>query len=266
MTRMFFLLGLLWVSAPVVAFDDPNRPDDSAAQEARESSAGPWKLTVGHYLLRRAPDGTDMNLRWRQGDWTAWAGAWVEPDAGGTLSEGTVRQGRAGFERAYRPFGDWAVSLQPSFQIASAGFLGGSLTLEAGEPWFGSVGIGRTNGRPYVNLNFDPNDAISIATGHRDPDGTTYYALLVADDRLGTGQRHLHLVGRWPLAGGARFTLDLLAKRGLGEDFQGAPQRIRSGGVSLGYDEQRWFTRLAWDQRQNFGPRDALRLSIGSRF
>jgi hypothetical protein len=148
MMRTIFLPGLLWVSAPVVAFGDPNRPGDSAAKEARESSAGPWKLNAGH----------------------------------------------------------------------------------------------------------------------RDPDGTTYYALLVADNRMSTGQRHLHLVGRWPLAGGVRFTLDLPAKRGLGEDFQGTPQRIRSGGVSLGYDEQRWFTRLAWDQRQNFGPSDAIRLSIGSRF
>ena len=71
---------------------------------------------------------------------------------------------------------------------------------------------------------------------------------------------------RGPPVVGARFTLGFLAKPGLGEDFQGAPQGIRSGGLSLGYDEQRWFTRLAWDQRQNFGPSDAIRLSVGSRF
>jgi len=272
MMRTLPLLCLLWFSAPVVAFDDPHRPDDSAAQESREEKSGPWKLTAGHYVLRGAPDGTDLNLRWRQGDLTGWVGAWVEPSAGGEAAQGTVRRGRVGFERAFRPFesvsflGDLGVSLQPSLQLASAGFVGGSLTLEAGEPWFGSVGLGRTNGKPYVNLNFDPNDAISVATGHRDPDGTTYYVLLVADDRLGTGQRHLHLVGRWPIQGGGRVTLDLLAKRGLGEDFQGAPQLIRSGGISLGYDAPRWFTRLARDQRQNFGPSDAWRLSIGSRF
>ena len=170
MMRMLFLLCPFWVSVPVVAFDEPHRPDNSSSQEAWEEKAGPWKL------------------------------------------------------------------------------------------------IGCTNGKPYVNLNFDPNDAISVATGHRDTDGTTYYILLVADDRLGTGQRHLHLVGRWPIPGGGRLTLDLLAKRGTGEDFQGAPQLIRSGGISLGYDAPRWFARLARDQRQNFGPSDAWRFSIGSRF
>ena len=272
MMRMLLLLCLFWVSVPVVAFDEPHRPDDSAAQEAREEKAGPWKLTAGHYVLRGAPDGTDLNLRWRQGDLTGWVGTWVEPGAGGDAAQGTVRQGRAGFERAFRPFessgalNDWGVSLQPSLQLASAGFVGGSLTLEAGELWFGSVGIGRTNGKPYVNLNFDPNDAISVATGHRDSDGTTYYLLLVADDRLGTGQRHLHLVGRWPIQGVGRLTLDLLAKRGTGEDFHGAPQFIRSGGMALGYDAPSWFARLARDQRQNFGPTDAWRFSIGSRF
>jgi hypothetical protein len=272
MKRMLPLLCLLWVSAPVVAFDEPHRPDDAAAQESREEKSGPWKLTAGHYALRGAPDGTDLNLRWRQGDLSGWVGAWVEPGAGAETARGTVRQGRVGFERAFRPFesvsflSDLGVSVQPSLQLASAGFVGGSLTLEAGEPWFSSVGIGRTNGKPYVNLNFDPNDAISVATGHRDPDGTTYYLLLVADDRLGTGQRHLHLVGRWPIQGGGRLTLDLLAKRGIGEDFQGAPQFIRSGGISLGYDAPRWFARLARDQRQNFGPSDAWRLSFGSRF
>ena len=272
MMRMLPLLCLLGASAPVVAFDEPHRPEDSAAQEAREEKAGPWKLTAGHYVLRGAPGGTDLNLRWRQGDLTGWVGAWVEPGAGGETAQGAVRHGRVGFEREFRPFesvrflGDLGVSLQPSLQLASAGFVGGSLTLEAGEPWFGSVGIGRTNGKPLVNLNFDPNDAISLAAGHRDPDGTTYYVLLVADDRLGTGQRHLHAVGRWPIQDGGRLTLDLLAKRGTGEDFQGAPQLIRSGGISLGYDAPRWFARLARDQRQNFGPSDAWRFSIGSRF
>jgi len=151
MTRMLPLLCLLWVSAPVVAFDEPHRPDDSAAQESREEKSGPWKLTAGHDVLRGAPD------------------------------------------------------------------------------------------------------------------GTTYYILSVADSRVGTGQRHLHLVERWPIQGGGRLTLDLSAKRGLGEDFQGAPQFIRSGDMALGYDAPSWLARLARDQRPNFGPSDAWRFSIGSR-
>ena len=151
MTRMLPLLCLFWVSAPVVAFDEPYRPDDSAAQESREEKSEPWKLTVGHDASRGAPD------------------------------------------------------------------------------------------------------------------ATPYYILLVADDRLGTGQWHLHLVGRWPTQSGGRLAPDVLAKRGLGEDFQGAPQFIRSGDMALGYDAPSWFARLVRDQRPNFGPSDAWRFSIGSR-
>jgi hypothetical protein len=257
-------VALLVHAGPVLAFDDPNRPDDAMAQEARESASGQFKFTAGRYALRGAPDGTDLNLRWRQADATAWVGSWSEPRAG----EGRLQQARAGYEYAFRPtaLAQWSVSVQPSLQLASAGFVGGSLTLEAGEPWFGSIGIGRTNQKPYVNLNFDPNDAVSIAFGHRADNGTTYYLLWVGDDRLGTLQRHVHWVGRWPLAAGQRLTLDFLAKRGIGEDLAGLPTLVRAGGVSVGLDQRQWFVRLAWDRQQNFGPSDALRISVGARF
>jgi len=274
------LLALLLPIGPALAFDDPNRPDDAPAQESRESSHGSWKLSLGRSFLRNAPDGTDLNLRWRRDDWTAWVGGWHEPRLGAISMSNppdqqasgqasAYQQGRIGFETAWHPFATLTalpISLQPSLQAASAGFVGGSLTLEVGEPWFGSIGLGRTHGRPYVNLNYDPNDAISVAVGHREEGGTTYYALLVADDRLGTGQRHLHLVGRWPLGSGRRFSVDLLAKRGTGEDAQGDPVQVRAGGLTLGWDERQWFARLAWDRRQNFGPADALRVSVGTRF
>ncbi len=42
--------------------------------------------------------------------------------------------------------------------IAIIGVLGSLLTATA--PWFAAAGLGRTNLRPYVNLNFDPNDSI----------------------------------------------------------------------------------------------------------
>lgn len=58
--------------------------------------------------------------------------------------------------------------LIPSGQYASRGFIGASTTMEFGaaaSPWFGLVGLGRTNTKPYYNLNFGPNDSLLIGTG-----------------------------------------------------------------------------------------------------
>ena len=84
---------------------------------------------------------------------------------------------------------------------------------------------------------------------------------LIADDRTHTGQKHLHLTGRWPLADGQRLTLDLLRKQGLGDEGY-----LRAWGFSVGYDWPRWFLRLTRDQKQNFSAIDATRLQVGLRF
>jgi len=224
-----------------------------------------FKLTLGRYQLRTAgggpaTDGSDINLRWRQADRTLWLGVYRDGQFG--------RQWRAGWDDHWNLPGlaaDVAALLQPqllpSLQLASGGFVGGSLALQAGGPVFVQVGMGRTNLRPYANLNFDPNDALTLAVGWQG-DGERQLTLsAIADDRLHTGQQHHHLTLRWPLAPGWRVSADLLHKQCLGDDGP-----VRAWGQSLGLDGPRWFARLAHDPHQNFSAQDAWRLSGGLRF
>ena len=221
-----------------------------AATGAATATEPPFKLTLGSYDMP-SNRGTDVNLRWRRDDTNAWVGYYRDAGFG--------TQWRSGFDSSVA-LGDWA-SLQPSLQLASQGFVGGSLNLQVGTTIYAVVGLGRTNLRPYFNLNFDPNDAVTLGLGWRGEQGQNLALTLVADDRLHTGQQHLHLNGRWPLAGGERLTLDLLHKQGSGDAGY-----VRAWGWSVGYDWPRWFAKLARDPKQNFGVADATRLSVGVRF
>ena len=213
------------------------------------------KLTTGLYQSSGgglpSAQGLDVNLRATAGFGNAWVGWFRSPAQ-------AVTQARAGWDNSFK-FGP--VRFMPSLQIASGGFLGGSAALEAGETWFAGVGLGRTNLRNYVNLNFDPNDAWMLSGGYRWGDNDSLALQVVRDNRLNPDQQHVHLVWRTPLAGDQRLTLDLLDKKGL---VAGLPiQRI---GLSVGYDWPRVFVRLAWDPNVNFTQQHMLRLSAGTRF
>jgi len=123
------------------------------------------------------------------------------------------------------------------------------------------AGIGRTNTKPYFNLNFDPNDARSLAAGYRDDSGRTYYLMAIRDDRLGTHQEHVHAVGRWPLQNRSSLTVDLLHKTGNGDSGP-----VEVWGASLTLDLADYFLRLSRDPHQNFSDLNATRLSFGLRF
>ena len=79
--------------------------------------------------------------------------------------------------------------------------------------------------------------------------------------RLATGQRHLHLTARLPMADRQRLSIDLLHKTGLGDSGP-----VRAWGTSLTWDWPGWFVRLAYDPKQNFSAFDVVRLSTGTRF
>ena len=237
----------------------------AAAEPAAEPAADPgeFKLTLGRYRMSDASSaspGTDLNLRWRRDGRNLWLGAYQDSDFG--------HQFRAGYDDQWALRDDpvLPVQLQPSLQVASGGFVGGSLALQVGAPFYAQVGLGRTNLRPYANLNFDPNDAVSAALGWQGTGGRQLQLLVIADDRLGTGQQHHHLTLRWPLpagglAGPLRLTADLLHKQGLGE---AGP--VNTWGWTLGLDGKVWFARLAHDPKQNFSAQDAWRVSAGRRF
>ena len=105
------------------------------------------KLTTGVYALSGgalpSSHGLDVNLR-QSSQWGNIWGAWYRSP------EAQVSQPRMGWDHSF-DMPRWRV--MPSLQIASGGFVGGSLSLETGETLFAGVGLGRTNLRPYVNLN-----------------------------------------------------------------------------------------------------------------
>lgn len=172
------------------------------------------------------------------------------------------RQGRAGYEHAFDFRYGRAIA---GAQIASGGFLGGAVGAEIGTgPLFGLIGWGRTNLKPYFNLNFDPNDAIVFGAGWR-PDADTVATLFqVRDDRLDTDQRVTHLVLRTRPSRGTRLGIDVFYKSGLGAAEDGV--RLRGTGVGLTYDFEPWFVRITWDPKVNFTPNDMLRVAAGARF
>jgi hypothetical protein len=219
------------------------------ARAADETAPLPWKLTVGEYAYANY-SGTDVNLRWRADDSSAWVGAYSDRVFG--------TQARTGADTSIN-VGQY-VQVQPSIQAASMGFLGGSVNLQVGGSWYGLVGFGRTDARPYFNLNFDPNDALTFGSGYHAANGISYLVLVVADDRFHTGQRDWHANVQIP-CGDSHATLDLLRKSGLTD---AGP--ISGWGFSANWDWPRWFLRLAYDPHQNFSAQDAWRVATGMRF
>ena len=214
------------------------------------ADSDPFKLTVGAYRYSDNSDGVDTNLRHSSELGNVWVGYYRGTDEG-------ISQWRTGWDRS---FGE-VVRVSPSVQLASGGFVGGSIQAEAGAPWFAGVGLGRTNLRPYVNLNFDPNDSYVISAGRREEGGRLFMLQMVRDNRQNPDQRHFHFVYRQPLSGGERLTLDTLYKVG---DVDG--ETIRRWGVSATYDWPRFLVRVARDPKTNFTAVDAWRLSVGLRF
>ena len=224
----------------------------ATALVARSASAADepnWKLTLGQYFYSTY-SGTDANLRWRGEGTDAWLGLYSDPAFG--------TQFRAGADTSWQ-IGPY-LQMQPSLQLASRGFVGGSLTLQGGAAWYGIVGFGRTDDRPYFNLNFDPNDALTYGIGHNQDNGWSYSAFVVEDDRFHTGQRDWHVNVQMPHVGN-RATVDVMYKTGLSD-----AGRIAAWGTSFTYDWPRWFARIAFDSYQNFSAQSAWRIAGGVRF
>ena len=224
----------------------------SDAQSAPDAAAIAYKLTPTLYLTNNQPAAYDVNLRANQGPHTAWVGYYQR------ASE--FRQLRMGYEYSIDlPFG----KLVPSFQYATRGFLGGSLNTEIGERYFALLGIGRTNKKDYYNLNFDPNDAVTIGVGTRALPKTTLSVFQVRDDRLGTGQRVTHVVARIKPDERTRWTIDVFHKEGRSPDDD---EVVRGTGIAVTYDFDRYFVRLANDPYVNFTHTHMVRAAAGLRF
>ena len=226
---------------------------DDAALARADAEAIAYKLTTALYHTSTQPNAFDVNLRGTLDTHTAWIGFYRR------ASE--FQQARAGYENNLAlPFG----RLTPSVQYASGGFLGGSLTAEIGERHFGLLGIGRTNLKDYFNVNFDPNDSILIGAGTRALPNTVLSLYQIRDDRLGTGQRVVHLLARVKPDARTRWTIDVFHKKG--RESAGDDTKVRGTGFSATYDYDRYFLRMANDPHVNFTPNRMVRFSAGIRF
>jgi hypothetical protein len=223
------------------------------ASAADAGDGGPdFKLTLGRYGSSDGNTGLDANLRGSLGPHTAWLGLYRD--------HGGYRQARAGYE--YRLDGE-VLRTVLSMQSASGGVAVGSITSELGGSSYAIVGFGRTNVRNYVNLNYDPNDAITLGVGTRALAQTELTLFNVHDDRLHTGQNVTHLVLRRRFDQDQRLTVDFFVKRGLTADGEWV-RNDRS--VSLGYDRGALFVRLTYDPHAGFTTPTQRRLQFGARF
>jgi hypothetical protein len=223
----------------------------SHAVLAQERPDTPFKLSYGAYRYSDRTTGQDLNLRWETPGTHLWIGHYEDQSFG--------HQTRVGFDRGITL--NEAAQLQVSMQLASSHFFGASVQLALGDPFFVLAGLGRTNLKPYYNLNFDPNDSVTLGLGWRVSDQSIVALSVVADNRLGTGQQVWHLSARNPVSQDLRLTVDLNYKDGTGPDGP-----VHGWGLTTTLDFRRWFARLALDQKQNFEKFDAMRLTAGLRF
>ncbi len=213
-----------------------------------------WKFTPTWYNSTSEPNAWDFNLRGNTDTQTWWAGYYQRGDE--------FQQLRLGYERPVEfSYG----RIVPSLQYATRGFFGGSLYGEVGGEYFGILGWGRTNLRDYYNLNFDPNDAVTFGVGTRALPKTTLSLYQVRDDRLDTGQRVTHLVARVKPDERTRWTVDVFHKSGR-PDSDPSSERVRGTGVTVTYDFDRYFVRVASDPHVNFTDNNMVRIAVGVRF
>lgn len=244
---------LAWAGAAATA-----EPGDGDPPEAGRGADIEWKLTGTslHETQRRAA--IDLNLRGKTGPNTFWLGHYQRGS--------DFLQSRAGYEREERiPIG----KVIGSAQIATRGFVGGTLTAELGTGRaYAIAGIGRTNLKPYYNLNFDPNDAVTVGAGWRAAKDSVLTLQHIRNDRLGTGQRVTHLIYRTRPTRDTRWTFDLFHKDGYAPVADVSDERasFKGTGFALAYDFEPYFVRIAWDPKVNFTSSDMLRLAAGLRF
>ena len=213
-----------------------------------------FKFTPSFYRTTNVTPAYDLNLRGNYGAQTAWIGFYQRSDE--------FQQLRLGYENTLElPFG----KVTPSLQYATRGFLGGSLTGEFGDRYFGLAGFGRTNLKDYFNLNFDPNDMVLLGFGTRALPNTTLSLFQIRDDRLGTGQRVSHLAARFKPDGKNRWTIDVFYKEGRA-DADPASARVQGTGVTLTWDHGQYFVRVARDPYVNFTNNHMVRAAAGFRF
>ena len=252
--KIVIVVSSLVFNGLVHAIDD--RADIDPAGEVKKGNQFAWKLTTSQHRNSVSGLAHDINIRANTEKNTYWFGTYKDKEG--------FEQSRIGAEDSYDFSHGRIIS---SLQIATHGFVGGSVTWDARvkdqEGLKPMLGFGRTNLKPYYNLNFDPNDSILWGMSYKEKALGQFNFYQVFDDRLGTGQRLTHFVWRKPVAQGRRLTIDLFSKRGSSE--KGLPS-LSGGGVSTTLDIDDYFIRLAHETKANFSEESMSRISVGFRF
>jgi hypothetical protein len=236
----------------VVAVLQPGATAAADGADAAQPSLPPAnKLTFSYYDFSSGGTGADINLRHTFKSSTAWIGAYGESDRFAQL--------RVGYEYDYHSA--W-LTLIPSAQAATHGFLGATIYGEVGRSVFAIAGAGRTNLRPYWNLGFDPNDYLQFGAGYRDDGGNTLSAYAIRDVRLGTGQTNTHLFFRRYLPIEWRLTVDVVNEHGNND----VGVAVHGWAVSVDAERRRWFVRVAEDPHVNYTRDQQVRVAAGVRF
>lgn len=210
-----------------------------------------YKFTTTYLRASDYNDAIDLNLRANYAVHTAWVGEYGDKQG--------FRQLRAGYE--YSP--EFTL-IRPtlSVQIASKGYVAGSITTEIGEKNFAIFGIARTNLQEYYDLGHDPSDAVTLGIGSRGIENNEISLFQVFDDRLKTQQRNNHLVWRYKFSDEERISIDASYKTGLTTDNV----FIHGYGLSADYRYKQYFARIARDEYANFNPSHQTRFSAGFHF
>jgi len=225
---------------------------DANAQDLQKEPEWAFKFTPSWYVTQNENNAADVNLRGNLGQHTTWVGQYVRGNE--------FQQTRFGYE--YSANFSWG-QMVPSMQIASKGFVGGSLNFQIGGSTYLLTGLGRTNLKDYYNLTFDPNDSYVIGVGTKVIDKQIFNVFTVRDNRLHTGQTVTHGVWRWQISNSERLVVD--ASRKSGKLTTDSPA-IKGNAISLTYDIGNNFFRLAKEQKVNFTDHDQQRISAGLRF
>lgn len=232
-----------------VAQANPSAPGGA---EVTPAESWAFKLTPSYYMTTHEKDATDLNLRVNSGAHAVWLGYYQRGNE--------FEQTRTGYEyTAQLPFGQ----VVPSIQLATHGFVGGSVNTQLGDPIYALLGYGRTNARDYYNLNFDPNDAITYGLGTRLLPKSNLLLFTVKDNRLHTGQMVTHFVWRFLPDEHQRWTVDLSSKHGRASVDEDS---VSGKALALTYDYHDFFIHAVRDSKVNFTIENQTRISVGLRF
>lgn len=246
-------MGLLCAQA---AWADADRADIEPNDKPQAGETIAWKLSVGRYSDSANGLANDINLRGNDRNLSFWFAQYRDAT--------DYKQSRTGLEQqSALPLG----RLISSLQVASGGFVGGSATWDLRQSdaqWIAPlVGWGRTNGAPYYNLNFDPNDSVLIGATIAAPHDGMVTAYRIQDDRFHTGQKVTHLAYRFHSGDQMRWTVDVFHREGRSDADS---PKFSGTGLSLAWDYQRYQLKLARDPKSNFTAANVSRMVLGLRF